>query len=282
MEEMSTTVRQFLSYEGRRSCIRSSPSCPGFLPRRVSVPILRVRNTFGRIGTHKSGYYFGACVWWTGTKTQEHLLEKIQNHALLKILEVFRTAPIHAREVLAHIPPIRIHLDFIVNKLACRLFSLSPSHPILLRLPSAARDSFMPSDHYLLLPPSSLPPFDFVVRSNRRTCISDLAKKIYPSTERISPTAEPPWHRCNLADPTPQFSLHPSSQLRNMAQRRMGTEAQVMLPHRSPSRRHLPVQRRLSLNLAWPSTDWMRSSCIPQRQPDTGTEEQYPLRSRSL
>ncbi|KAJ3850238.1 hypothetical protein EV368DRAFT_2848, partial [Lentinula lateritia] len=68
--------------------------------------------------------------WWTGQKSHERLLEKIQHQGLQLICAVFRTTPIAALEIEASIPPIRVELNCLNRNYALRFNKLSTSNPI--------------------------------------------------------------------------------------------------------------------------------------------------------
>jgi hypothetical protein len=50
---------------------------------------------------------YASAVWWTGKKTHEKALERVQRRALRLICTAFKTSPIHALQIEASTPPIR-------------------------------------------------------------------------------------------------------------------------------------------------------------------------------
>ncbi|KAH9896578.1 hypothetical protein C8Q73DRAFT_625485, partial [Cubamyces lactineus] len=63
-------------------------------------------------------------------------LRKAQSTAARWITGAFRTSPIGGMEVLAALPPIRLHIEKLVSRTGLRANTLMASHPILAALPN--------------------------------------------------------------------------------------------------------------------------------------------------
>ena len=75
-------------------------------------------------------------VWWN---EQKHLLErfqKLQNQALRKILEVFKTSPVSAMKIEAFLPLSRIKFNKICKNYALRILQMHDKHLIRLKISS--------------------------------------------------------------------------------------------------------------------------------------------------
>jgi hypothetical protein len=94
-----------------------------------------LRNVYN--ATVPSVLTYASPVWFTGhrQKTLIQPITVVQNAALRRIAGVFRTTNVAALEALLSIPPIHSKLMSLNYSYASRLNSLSPSHPILFRLP---------------------------------------------------------------------------------------------------------------------------------------------------
>ncbi|KAJ3897960.1 hypothetical protein F5879DRAFT_813279, partial [Lentinula edodes] len=88
---------------------------------------------------------YANAAWWTGKKSHERLLEKIQHCGLRLICAVFRTTPIAAMEIEASIPPIQVELNRLNRNCALRFNKLSTSNPIIQRLDDKWRAGLPPS-----------------------------------------------------------------------------------------------------------------------------------------
>jgi ribonuclease HI len=73
---------------------------------------------------------YGSILWWKGQKGLIKPLQIIQNSASLKILGVFKTAPILAREVESALLPPEIRLNSNIRQYCFRLKKFSINHPI--------------------------------------------------------------------------------------------------------------------------------------------------------
>src|SRR5205809_5166968 len=77
---------------------------------------------------------YGVPVWW---KNQQFLLdkfEKLQNSALRKILEAFRTSPIAAMEIEAGIASVSVRFEKLCKNYALRILQMQNSHPVKQRV----------------------------------------------------------------------------------------------------------------------------------------------------
>ena len=73
---------------------------------------------------------YGSVLWWKGQKSLIRPLQAIQNSATLRILGIFKTAPILARDVESALLLPHIRLDTNIRQYAFRLAKLSRDHPI--------------------------------------------------------------------------------------------------------------------------------------------------------
>lgn len=134
-----------------------------------------------------------ACpVWWTGHQYQIKPLEKVQRRALRLICAAFRTTPIEALEIEASIPPIKHQVSLHVKRCAIRFNKLSPSSPVIQRLPQPWRKA---GDR------TTPPPLQPRLNNNsatdraRTTTLLDIAKQTCFAHERINPYLVAPWRR---------------------------------------------------------------------------------------
>ena len=77
---------------------------------------------------------YGVPVWWNN---QQHLLEKfqkLQNQALRKILEVFKTSSVSAIEIEVSLPSCKVRFNKICRNYAARILQMHEKHPIRLRV----------------------------------------------------------------------------------------------------------------------------------------------------
>jgi len=72
---------------------------------------------------------------YQGQKSYEAKIQKIQNHALRKILGVFKTSPIGPMEIEANIPPPGIRLNKKIRNYALKVTQMEKNHPIRIRTP---------------------------------------------------------------------------------------------------------------------------------------------------
>src|SRR5438045_7326425 len=73
-------------------------------------------------------------VWWNN---QKHLLkkfQKLQNQALRKILEVFKTSSVSVMKIEASLPPPKIRFNKICRNYAARILQMHENHSIRLRV----------------------------------------------------------------------------------------------------------------------------------------------------
>ena len=76
----------------------------------------------------------GVSVWW---KNQQFLLdkfEKLQNSALRKILEAFRTFSIAVMKIEAGIVPVSVRFEKLCKNYALRILQMQNSHPVKQRV----------------------------------------------------------------------------------------------------------------------------------------------------
>lgn len=73
---------------------------------------------------------YGSILWWKGQKGLLKQLQSLQNTACLRILGVFKTSPILAREIESALLPPEIRLNANVRQYALRLQKLSIRHPV--------------------------------------------------------------------------------------------------------------------------------------------------------
>ena len=69
-------------------------------------------------------------IWWRNQKNYQNQLQKLQNTALHKILEVFKTSSAAAMELKADIKPVKIRLNKKCRKYALRVITLSENHSV--------------------------------------------------------------------------------------------------------------------------------------------------------
>ena len=74
---------------------------------------------------------FGAEVWWNQQKTQSLPFQQLQNQAMRKIAEAFKTTPIAALEAELGLPPADLRLDRIQRAYVTRLLTLPQNQPVL-------------------------------------------------------------------------------------------------------------------------------------------------------
>src|SRR5438477_11754607 len=73
-------------------------------------------------------------VWWNN---QKHLLkkfQKLQNQALRKILEAFKTSSISAMKIEASLPPSKVRFNKICKNYALKTLQMHENHSIRLRV----------------------------------------------------------------------------------------------------------------------------------------------------
>lgn len=135
---------------------------------------------------------YASAAWWTGKKSHERLLEKIQHRGLRLICAVFRTTPIAALEIEASIPPIQVELNRLNRNCALRFNKLSTSNPIIQCLDDAWRAGLLPSCppavHYKLNRAGTKD-------QKRTTQLQNIAQLTNPKYERIFPFSTLPWRR---------------------------------------------------------------------------------------
>ncbi len=73
-------------------------------------------------------------IWWKNQKQFRDKLQKLQNIALRKILEVFRTSLIAAMKIKANIKSVNIRLDQKNQKLRLRMMKMKKNHSIRLKI----------------------------------------------------------------------------------------------------------------------------------------------------
>jgi ribonuclease HI len=135
---------------------------------------------------------YASPVWWTGKKNHEKQLTRIQNRALRLICATFRTTPIHALEIEASVPPIRLALDYNNRCAAIRINKLPTGSPVIQRLPDTWREGRAPR----VAPPiMAKQPRNRKKANKATTQLAELAKLTSPNDERIFPFLTPPWRR---------------------------------------------------------------------------------------
>ena len=78
---------------------------------------------------------YEAEIWWIGQKSYQDQLQKLQNKALHKILEAFKTSPAAAIELKANIESVKVRLNKKCRKYALRVITLPETHSIRQRTP---------------------------------------------------------------------------------------------------------------------------------------------------
>ena len=73
---------------------------------------------------------YEAEIWWKNQKTYENQLQRLQNKALYKILEAFKTLSEAAMKLEANIESVRVRLNKKCRKYALRVITLSENHSI--------------------------------------------------------------------------------------------------------------------------------------------------------
>lgn len=137
---------------------------------------------------------YASMAWWTGKKTQEKKLERVQRRALREVVAAFCTTPIEAIEIEAPVPPIRLHLDQCARRAAMRLNKLSTRNPVIQCLNNRWRAGRNPSN----LPP--LPTHRASRAANKlkkTTQLQQITAMTDPKDERLYASFEltVPW-RC--------------------------------------------------------------------------------------
>src|SRR6266480_4925055 len=77
---------------------------------------------------------YGVSVWWNN---QKHLLEKfqkLQNQALRRILEVFKTSSVSVMEIEVSLPSLKVRFNKICKNYALRTLQMHENHSIRLRV----------------------------------------------------------------------------------------------------------------------------------------------------
>src|SRR5436189_133786 len=77
---------------------------------------------------------FGIPIWWNNQKFLLDKFQKLQNLALRKIFEAFKTFPIMTMELEAAIPPFKIRFQKICMNYSLRIMQLFKNHPIRTRV----------------------------------------------------------------------------------------------------------------------------------------------------
>ena len=78
---------------------------------------------------------YGAEIWWKEQKSYQDQLQKLQNKALHKILEAFKTSPAAAIKLKANIESVKVKLNKKCRKYALRVITLPETHSIRQRTP---------------------------------------------------------------------------------------------------------------------------------------------------
>ena len=73
---------------------------------------------------------YGAEIWWKGQKSYQDQLQKLQNKALHKILEAFKTSPAAAIKLKVNIESVKVRLNKKCRKYILRVITLSETHSI--------------------------------------------------------------------------------------------------------------------------------------------------------
>ncbi|EDN93481.1 hypothetical protein SS1G_09348 [Sclerotinia sclerotiorum 1980 UF-70] len=73
---------------------------------------------------------YGSILWWKRQNQFKKILQSLQNLALRKILEVFKTSPIKPMKIEAVLYPPEVQLNAGIKQYAFRLLKISPSHPV--------------------------------------------------------------------------------------------------------------------------------------------------------
>src|SRR5436190_22609880 len=77
---------------------------------------------------------FGVSIWWNNQKFLLDKYQKLQNLALRKILEAFKTSLIMAMELEAAIPSLKIRFNKIYMNYSLKIMQLFKNHPIRTRV----------------------------------------------------------------------------------------------------------------------------------------------------
>ena len=125
---------------------------------------------------------YGSIIWWKGQKSLIKPLQAIQNTACLRILGVFKTAPILAREVESALLPPQIRLNHNIRQYAFRLAKLSKKHPINLEW-----------DNNRLLEQQNNRPFKSTLQLDR--IVDSISQFIDTDIEEIRPFHFAPWEK---------------------------------------------------------------------------------------
>ncbi len=73
---------------------------------------------------------YGVSIWW---KNQQYLLDKfnkLQNSALRRILEAFKTSSVSAMEIEALLSPTQVRFEKLCKNYALRILQMQDSHSI--------------------------------------------------------------------------------------------------------------------------------------------------------
>src|SRR6266480_6083761 len=114
------------------------------LAKKVFMQIERLSNTEKELSFQAMRQLYVACmssvadygvlVWWNN---QKHLLEKfqkLQNKALRKILDVFKTSSVSAMKIEASLSPLKVRFNKICKNYALRTLQMHENHSIRLRV----------------------------------------------------------------------------------------------------------------------------------------------------
>ena len=77
---------------------------------------------------------YGVPIWWDSQKVLLDKYQKLQNLALRKILEAFKTSLIMAMKLKATIPPPKIRFNKICMNYSLKIMQLFKNHPIRTRV----------------------------------------------------------------------------------------------------------------------------------------------------
>ena len=147
---------------------------------------------------------YASPAWYNGTKVQSNPIQKIQNRAMHFILGSFRTTPIHAMQVEASMPPVRLLLDYIKDRKATAFNHLHPRHPVAQRLPFPHRSLQTLANDGVPFQEPCKPIGPRVSRTNHTrlenknaqcTHLLKIGQRILINSEKIDKVTEPPWHR---------------------------------------------------------------------------------------
>ncbi len=98
----------------------------------LEVTYSSLKKTYSILSSGQPNY--GSEIWWKNQKQFRNKLQKLQNIALRKILEAFRTSSIAVMKIEANVKSVDIRLDQKNQKLELRMLKMKKNHSIRLKV----------------------------------------------------------------------------------------------------------------------------------------------------